>query len=90
MAAHNAELEPLVSALAQAFLDDRFPIDVTNGVTGEIIIPAGQRLTRTRLRKIARFREVVEIEPSPYRNRIRMLFDRFERNREFYGIQPTA
>ena len=44
---------------------------MVNAETGEIIIPANRKITKTLLRKLADVYDHIEIDPSPIRNKIR-------------------
>ncbi len=67
----NAELhEQLTEALSNVLLGEKIPLDVVNGESGEIIIPANRKITKTLLRKLAGVYNQVEIDPSPIRNKI--------------------
>ena len=43
---------------------------MVNAETGEIIIPANRKITKTLLRKLAAVHDHIEIDPSPIRNKI--------------------
>ena len=49
-----------------------------NAETGEIIIPANRKITKTLLRKLARVYDHIEIDPSPIRNKIREIIGSYE------------
>jgi DNA-directed RNA polymerase subunit beta len=51
---------------------------VVNAQTGEIIIPANRKITKTLLRKLASVYDHVDIDPSPIRNKIREIIGNFE------------
>jgi DNA-directed RNA polymerase subunit beta len=51
---------------------------VVNAETGEIIIPANRKITKTLLRKIADVYNHIEIDPSPIRIKIREIISSFE------------
>jgi DNA-directed RNA polymerase subunit beta len=70
--------EQLTEALANVLLGEKIPLDVVNGETGEIIIPANRKITKMLLRKLAGVYNVVEIDPSPIRNKIREIIGQFE------------
>lgn len=53
-------------------------MDVVNEQTGEIIIPANRKITKTLLRKLALVHDHIEIEPSPIRNKILEIITSFE------------
>ncbi|HLB33655.1 MAG: DNA-directed RNA polymerase subunit beta [Verrucomicrobia bacterium RIFCSPHIGHO2_12_FULL_41_10] len=70
--------EQLTEALSNVLLGEKIPLDVVNGQSGEIIIPANRKITKMLLRKLAGVYEHVEIEPSPIRNKIREIIGQFE------------
>jgi DNA-directed RNA polymerase subunit beta len=81
--------ESLTEALSNILLGEKIPLDVTNGATGEIIIPANRKITKTLLRKLAAVSKHVEIDPSPVRIKIMEIiasfqsrFDELESDRE--------
>ena len=45
-------------------LGEKIPLDVVNAETGEIIIPANRKITKTLLRKLANVYDHIEIDPS--------------------------
>lgn len=63
-------LEQLTEALSNILLGEKIPLDVVNAETGEIIIPANRKITKTLLRKLATVYNHIEIDPSPIRNKI--------------------
>lgn len=70
--------ELLTEALSNVLLGEKIPLDVVNGQTGEIIIPANRKITKMLLRKLASVYDHVEIDPSPIRNKIREIIGQFE------------
>lgn len=70
--------ELLTEALSNVLLGEKIPLDVVNGESGEIIIPANRKITKMLLRKLASVYEHVEIDPSPIRNKIREIIGQFE------------
>jgi len=81
--------EQLTEALSNVLLGEKIPLDVVNGETGDIIIPANRKITKTLLRKLAGVYNQVEIDPSPIRNKIleiigqyRHRFDDLQHERE--------
>ena len=75
----HAELkEELTQALSNILLNEKIPLDVVNAETGEIIIPANRKITKTLLRKIADVYNHIEIDPSPIRIKIREIISSFE------------
>jgi DNA-directed RNA polymerase subunit beta len=81
--------EGLTEALSNILLGEKIPLDVINGETGEIIIPANRKITKTLLRKLAAVSKHVQIDPSPVRIKIMEIigsyqtkFDELEGDRE--------
>jgi DNA-directed RNA polymerase subunit beta len=70
--------EQLTEALSNILLGEKIPLDVVNAQTGEIIIPANRKITKTLLRKLAQVYDHVDIDPSPIRNKIREIISQFE------------
>jgi len=70
--------EQLTEALSNILLGEKIPLDVVNAQTGEIIIPANRKITKTLLRKLAQVHDHVDIDPSPIRNKIREIISQFE------------
>ncbi len=62
--------DQLTEALSNILLGEKIPLDVVNSETGEIIIPANRKITKTLLRKLAQVYDRIEIDPSPIRNKI--------------------
>ncbi len=70
--------EELTEALSNVLLGEKIPLDVVNAETGEIIIPANRKITKTLLRKLAGVYDHIDIDPSPIRNKIREIISQFE------------
>src|SRR5207249_7318311 len=70
--------EQLTEALSNILLGEKIPLDVVNSETGEIIIPANRKITKTLLRKLAGVYDHIDIDPSPIRNKIREIIGNFE------------
>ena len=70
--------EQLTEKLSDILLNEKIPLDVVNGQTGEIIIGANKKITKTLLRKLAETYDSVEIDPSPIRNKIFDIISSFE------------
>src|SRR5438874_766794 len=67
----KSETEQLTDSLSNILLGEKIPLDVVNAQTGEIIIPANRKITKTLLRKLANVYDHIEIDLSPIRNKIR-------------------
>ena len=63
-------MEDLTNALANNLLGEKIPLDVVNVETGEKIIPANRKITKTLLKKLAAAREHIEIDASPIQMKI--------------------
>jgi DNA-directed RNA polymerase subunit beta len=81
--------EGLTEALSNILLGEKIPLDVINGETKEIIIPANRKITKTLLRKLAAVSKHIQIDPSPVRIKIMEIigsyqtkFDELETDRE--------
>src|SRR5438874_10960844 len=70
--------EQLTDSLSNILLGEKIPLDVVNAETGEIIIPANRKITKTLLRKLANVYDHIEIDPSPIRNKIREIIGHYE------------
>src|SRR5207248_1443460 len=53
--------EQLTDSLSNILLGEKIPLDVVNAETGEIIIPANRKITKTLLRKLANVYDHIEI-----------------------------
>lgn len=56
--------------LANYLLGERLPIDIVEAQTGELLIPANYKITKSLLMKVVRSWKHIEIDPSPIRNRV--------------------
>ena len=77
--------DQLTEALSNILLGEKIPLDVVNSETGEIIIPANRKITKTLLRKLADVYDRIEIDPSPIRNKINEIIGQFKK--KFDDIQ---
>jgi DNA-directed RNA polymerase subunit beta len=89
--------EGLTEALSNILLGEKIPLDVINGESGEIIIPANRKITKTLLRKLAAVSKHIEIDPSPVRIKIMEIissyqgkFDELESDRERKTVSIEA
>jgi DNA-directed RNA polymerase subunit beta len=72
-------LDQLTEALSNILLGEKIPLDVVNSETGEIIIPANRKITKTLLKKLAQVYDRIEIDPSPIRNKITEIIGAFKK-----------
>jgi DNA-directed RNA polymerase subunit beta len=75
----------LTDALSNVLLGEKIPLDVVNAETGEIIIPANKKITKTLLRKLAAVSEHIEIDPSPIQVKIQGIINEY--NTKFAEIE---
>ncbi|MEJ5237312.1 DNA-directed RNA polymerase subunit beta [Limisphaera sp. VF-2] len=76
---HEELKEQLTEALSNILLGEKIPLDVVNSETGEIIIPANRKITKTLLRKLAQVYDRIEIDPSPIRNKINEIIGAYKK-----------
>jgi len=81
--------DELTESLSNILLGEKIPLDVKNNETGETIIPANRKITKTLLRRLASVSKNIEIDPSPVRIKIMEIvtafqtkFDEIEEERE--------
>ncbi len=79
---HKAKRQELVDQLTEALsnilLGEKIPLDVLNVETGEIIIPANRKITKTLLRKLAQESNHIEIESSPIQIKIQEIISEYQ------------
>ena len=75
----NELQDQLTEALSNILLGEKIPLDVVNSETGEIIIPANRKITKTLLSKLAMVYDRIEIDPSPIRNKINEIIGQFRK-----------
>ncbi len=70
--------ESLTESLSNILLGEKIPLDVVNSESGEIIIPANRKITKTLLRRLAAVYKTIEIDLSPVRIKIMEIISTFE------------
>lgn len=63
--------QQLEEELSKILLGEKIPLDIVDSETGEILIPANRRWTKTAIRKVASRANHFDIDPSPIGNRIK-------------------
>ncbi|MDR2677449.1 MAG: DNA-directed RNA polymerase subunit beta [Puniceicoccales bacterium] len=71
--------ESLTEALSNVLLGEKIPLDIRNGETGEILIGANRKITKTLLRKIATVSNKISIDESPAKVRIDEIVQTYQR-----------
>lgn len=56
--------------LANVLLGEKLPLDIFNGQTNELLIPANKKITGAMIEKLIQFRQEIELNPSPIRNKL--------------------
>ncbi len=87
----RAELtEQLTEALSNHLLGEKIPLDVVNVETGEVIIPANRKITKTLLRKLAADCDHIEIESSPIQIKIQEIISEYQQKFAELEQEQTA
>ena len=66
----SQSIDQLTEKLSDILLGEKLPLDVVNAQTGEIIVTANRKITKSLLRKLAKIHDHITIDPSPIRNKI--------------------
>lgn len=65
--------EQMLAELSYMLLGEKIPLDICRASNGEVLSPAGKTIGKRMLKKMVKFRQDLEIDPSPIRNRIRII-----------------
>jgi DNA-directed RNA polymerase subunit beta len=68
----------LTESLSNILLGEKIPLNVTNSETGDIIIPANRKITKTLLRRLASVHKFIDIPPSPVRIKVFEIIESYE------------
>ncbi len=68
----------LTESLSNILLGEKIPLNVTNTETGDVIIPANRKITKTLLRRLASVHRYIEIPPSPVRIKVFEIIESYE------------
>lgn len=84
----NPNVEKLTEKFADYLLGERIPLEILDAETGEILVPANQKIKKFHLRKVAKaaWREIesangrpgIEIDPSPIRGKLQQIVAEFQ------------
>ena len=69
--------DELTEALSNVLLGEKIPLDVKDMDTGEVIIPANRKITKTLLRKLAQVSDHIHIDSSPIQIKIDEIIGEF-------------
>ncbi len=85
--------DQLTTSLCNILLGEKIPLDVIDGGTGEAIIPANRKITKTLLARLAAAHDRIQIEPSPVQQKIeeiigeyRPKFEALEEQADTFGL----
>ena len=71
-------IDQLTDKLSDVLMGEKIPLDVVDGQSGEILIEANKKVTKSLLHKVAEHHDSIEIDASPIRNRIMEIIEGFE------------
>ena len=71
-------IDTLTDKLADTLMGEKIPLDIVDGQTGEILIEANKKVSKSLLHKVAEHHDSIEIEASPIRNKIMEIIEGFE------------
>jgi len=69
--------EDLTTSLCNILLGEKIPLDVLDVNSGEIIIPANRKITKTLLARLAKAHDHIQIENSPVQQKIEEIINNF-------------
>ena len=78
----------LQAKLYEELKNEKFGADITNSETGDVIIPAGKKATKSQLGALAEAHGCWEMDEGPEKDKISAIIDPFEM--EFAAIQDAA
>ena len=68
----------LTDTLSRKFLGEKIPVDVVNGATGDVLVPANKKITKAMLNNLADARKDAAVEEgSPVDEQLRAIFSSF-------------
>ncbi|MDR2769220.1 MAG: DNA-directed RNA polymerase subunit beta [Puniceicoccales bacterium] len=82
--------EELTEALSNILLGEKIPLNITHQKTGEIIIPANRKITKTLLRRLASAPDSLQIEQSPVKVKIVDILNQFKKRFELLEEEYEA
>ncbi|MDR2396433.1 MAG: DNA-directed RNA polymerase subunit beta [Puniceicoccales bacterium] len=82
--------EELTEALSNILLGEKIPLNIIHQKTGEIIIPANRKITKTLLRRLASAPDSLQIEQSPVKVKIVEILNQFKKRFELLEEEYEA
>ena len=89
-AAKERVREELTEALSNILLGEKIPLNIINGDTGECIIPANRKITKTLLRRLASAPNNLQIDQSPVKVKIVEILNQFKKRFELLDEEYDA
>ena len=74
----DALRDDLTEAFSSILLGEKIPLDIFDKETGEVILPANRKITKTLLRRLAACGKNIEMATSPVRTKIMEIVDVFQ------------
>ena len=78
----------LIAKLASEIMNEKLPVDITDTVSGDVIIPANKKIKKSQLSMLAKAHAHWDMDPGPARDRVASLLAPFEA--EFAAIEDPA
>ncbi|MDR0647529.1 MAG: DNA-directed RNA polymerase subunit beta [Puniceicoccales bacterium] len=82
--------EELTEALSNILLGEKIPLNIIHQGTGEIIIPANRKITKTLLRRLASAPDSLQIDQSPVKVKIVEILNQFKKRFELLDEEYEA
>ncbi len=74
----NAQIEAdLTARLSDLFLNEKIPLDIVDSETGEILVPANKKITKTVLQRLAKAHARYTLKESPVKEKIDEIISSF-------------
>jgi DNA-directed RNA polymerase subunit beta len=70
--------DDLTEAFSSVLLGEKIPLDIVDTDTGETILAANRKITKTLLRRLSASGRNIDMPPSPVRNKIFEIIDQFQ------------
>ncbi|MDB4673710.1 DNA-directed RNA polymerase subunit beta, partial [Verrucomicrobiales bacterium] len=61
----------LTDKFSDVLLNEKIALDITDGQTGDVLVPANKKITKTTLRKLAESYDSIDIDPSPLLDQVK-------------------
>ncbi len=68
----------LTDKFSDVLLNEKIPLDITDGQTGDVLVAANKKITKTTLRKLAESYDHIDIDPSPLLDQVKDIVSSLE------------